>query len=383
MPATPSLVSREAVRARRDAKLAAQEEQAEVTSPSRGSPDRKAVNSTSAGAPSSQVTATKSAGAGGCRVEDHASVREAYRGGEAALVETVERDMMDLQLNVTFDDIASLDLAKRTLNEAVTLPLLIPEYFTGIREPWKGVLLFGPPGTGKTLLAKAVASMNGVRFFNCSSSTMTSKWRGESEKLVREVFQMARHYAPSIIFFDEVDALVSSRGGAGEHEASRRFKAELLSQMDGIGGAAEAGRGVMVLATTNCPWELDEALRRRLEKRIHIPLPDQQSRAAMFRIHLRGVALEEAVDCDHLARLTDGYSGADIKVICRDASLMPMRRLLQGRSPQEVVELKAQGKLDVSLTAEDFRAALSSTAPSVSPEHLGRFAAWEKEFASS
>jgi len=311
------------------------------------------------------------------------SPREAYRGGDAALVEAIERDMLQRGPGITFDDIASLEVAKRTLNEAVTLPLLIPEYFTGIREPWKGVLLFGPPGTGKTLLAKAVASMNGVAFFNCSVSTLTSKWRGESEKLVRELFAMARHCAPSIVFFDEVDALVSARGGAGEHEASRRFKAELLSQMDGVGSAAEAGRNVMVLATTNCPWDLDDAMRRRLEKRLHIPLPDAAGRAAQFAVHLRGVACEPDVDFEELARLTEGYSGADIKVLCRDASLMPMRRLVEDRSPAEIVELKEHGKLDVSLSAADFRAALANTQPSVAPADVGRFQAWEKEFASS
>jgi len=169
----------------------------------------------------------------------------------------------------------------------------------GIREPWKGVLLFGPPGTGKTLLARAVASMSDIRFFNCSSSAMTSKWRGESEKLCRVLFQMARHYAPSIIFFDEVDAQVSRRGGDGEHEASRRFKSELLSQMDGVASGDNAkgeGKNVIVLATTNCPWDVDEAMRRRLEKRIYIPLPDEEARKEMFHIYLKSVALSPDVD---------------------------------------------------------------------------------------
>jgi len=308
---------------------------------------------------------------------------EAYSGGDPGLVDIIERDVLDRDLGVTFDDIASLDNAKRTLNEAVTLPLIIPEYFTGIREPWKGVLLFGPPGTGKTLLAKAVASMNNVKFFNCSSATLTSKWRGESEKLVKELFQMARHYAPSIIFFDEVDALVSPRGSDGEHEASRRFKAELLSQMDGIGSSSEAGRNVMVLATTNCPWDLDEAIRRRLEKRIYIPLPDRESRASMFQIHMRGVACDQSCSFGELADITEGYSGADIKVICRDASLMPMRRLVADRTPQEIVALKAAGRLDVSLSQADFKAALENTSRSVAGEDIQKFEEWDGEFASA
>jgi len=140
----------------------------------------------------------------------------------------IEKDVLLKTPTITFDDIAGLEGAKRILQEAVLLPLLMPEYFTGIRRPWKGVLMFGPPGTGKTLLAKAIATSGKTCFFNVHASTLASKWKGEAEKLVRILFEMARFHAPSIVFFDEFDALAGSRGGGNEHESSRKVKSELL-----------------------------------------------------------------------------------------------------------------------------------------------------------
>lgn len=148
-------------------------------------------------------------------------------GPDTDLIQMLERDVLDKNPQVSFDDIAELDETKRLLKEAVLLPILMPNYFKGIRRPWKGVMMFGPPGTGKTMLAKAVATTGKTTFFNVSASTLASKWKGESEKLVRILFEMARFYGPSTIFFDEIDALAGSRGG-GQHESNRKVLSELL-----------------------------------------------------------------------------------------------------------------------------------------------------------
>lgn len=160
-----------------------------------------------------------------------------------------------------FHDVVGLNRAKQLLKEAVLMPMKYPHLFTGLLEPWKGILLFGPPGTGKTMLAKAVATECKTTFFNISASSIVSKWRGDSEKLVRLLFELARYHEPSTIFLDEIDSIMSERTSEGEHEASRRMKTELLLQLDGLVKGKER---VFLLAASNLPWDLDSALLRRL-----------------------------------------------------------------------------------------------------------------------
>ncbi|XP_054708002.1 katanin p60 ATPase-containing subunit A-like 1 [Uloborus diversus] len=302
-------------------------------------------------------------------------------GYDRELVDMLERDILQRDPSVRWQDIADLEEAKKLLEEAVVLPMWMPDFFRGIRRPWKGVLMVGPPGTGKTMLAKAVATECKTTFFNVSSSTLTSKYRGESEKLVRLLFEMARFYAPSTIFIDEIDSLCSRRGSDSEHEASRRVKSELLIQMEGITSTDDPSKVVMVLAATNFPWDIDEALRRRLEKRIYIPLPNAAGREALLKINLRDVEVSPELDLEEVANSLDGYSGADITNVCRDASMMAMRRKIAGLSPEEIRSLPKE-ELELPVSPEDFREAVKKINKSVSREDLEKYEKWMAEFGS-
>ena len=222
---------------------------------------------------------------------------------------------------VHWSDVAGLEPAKKALKEAVVYPFLRPDLFMGLREPARGMLLFGPPGTGKTMLARAVATESKSTFFAISASSLTSKWHGESEKLVRALFAIARRMAPSIIFVDEIDSLLGARGGSGgtEHEASRRSKTEFLIQWSDLQKAA-AGKDtsrnkgedptrVLVLAATNVPWDIDEAARRRFVRRQYIPLPEAETRETQLRTLLghQKHGLKDD-DIQVLVQVTDGES---------------------------------------------------------------------------
>ncbi|XP_047980280.1 protein SUPPRESSOR OF K(+) TRANSPORT GROWTH DEFECT 1-like [Salvia hispanica] len=226
--------------------------------------------------------------------------------------------------NVKWNDVAGLESAKQALQEAVILPVKFPQFFTGKRRPWRAFLLYGPPGTGKSYLAKAVATEADSTFFSVSSSDLVSKWMGESEKLVSNLFQMARESSPSIIFIDEIDSLCGQRGEGNESEASRRIKTELLVQMQGVGHNDDK---VLVLAATNTPYALDQAIRRRFDKRIYIPLPDVKARQHMFKVHLGDTPnnLNDR-DFESLARKTEGFSGSDIAVCVKDVLFEPVRK---------------------------------------------------------
>ncbi|CAL4961325.1 unnamed protein product [Urochloa decumbens] len=295
------------------------------------------------------------------------------------LAETLLRDIIRGSPDVKWESIKGLENAKRLLKEAVVMPIKYPKYFTGLLSPWKGILLFGPPGTGKTMLAKAVATECKTTFFNISASSIVSKWRGDSEKLVKVLFELARHHAPSTIFLDEIDAIISQRGEArSEHEASRRLKTELLIQMDGL---TKTNDLVFVLAATNLPWELDAAMLRRLEKRILVPLPEAEARQAMFEELLPATTSKLEVPYNVLVEKTEGYSGSDIRLVCKEAAMQPLRRLMTVLEASD--ELVPEEELPEvgPLIPEDIELALTNTRPSAHL-HAHRYEKFNQDYGS-
>uniref|UniRef100_A0A1I8HNK5 AAA domain-containing protein n=2 Tax=Macrostomum lignano TaxID=282301 RepID=A0A1I8HNK5_9PLAT len=299
---------------------------------------------------------------------------ERLRGLDVKLVETILREVMDSAPSIGWDDIAGLEFAKATIKEIIVFPMLRPDIFTGIRGPPKGLLLFGPPGTGKSLIGRCIASVSGATFFNISASSLTSKWVGEGEKLVRALFAVARCRAPSVVFIDEVDSLLSARSES-EHESSRRMKTEFLVQLDGIG--TEAEERLLVIGATNRPQELDDAARRRFVKRLYIPLPEAVGRRQIVERMLVGQShsLAEA-DIEHIVTATDGYSGADVANLVREAALGPVRSIPLDRIRSISVSAVRP------IGPQDFEEALTQARASVLPSDLVHYANWNQSYGS-
>ncbi|XP_062180819.1 peroxisomal ATPase PEX6-like [Phragmites australis] len=255
------------------------------------------------------------------------------------------------EIGVTFDDIGALADIKESLQELVMLPLRRPDLFKGgLLKPCRGILLFGPPGTGKTMLAKAIANDAGASFINVSISTITSKWFGEDEKNVRALFSLAAKVAPTIIFVDEVDSMLGQRSRCGEHEAMRKIKNEFMSHWDGL--LSKSGERILVLAATNRPFDLDEAIIRRFERRIMVGLPTQESRELILRTVLSKEKVDENIDFKELATMTEGYSGSDLKNLCVTAAYRPVRELLKKEREKELERREKEVK-EKAATAEN------------------------------
>ncbi|CAN6468339.1 unnamed protein product [Victoria cruziana] len=279
-------------------------------------------------------------------------------------------------IGVTFDDIGALENVKDTLKELVMLPLQRPELFCKgqLTKPCKGILLFGPPGTGKTMLAKAVATEAGANFINISMSSITSKWFGEGEKYVKAVFSLASKISPSIIFVDEVDSLLSRRENPGEHEAMRKMKNEFMVNWDGL--RTKDRERVLVLAATNRPFDLDEAVIRRLPRRLMVNLPDATNREKILKVILGKEDMAADVDFGGIASMTDGYSGSDLKNLCVTAAHRPIREILEKEKKEKSLALsegRSPPPLSVGadirpLSMDDFKYAHEQVCASVSSE---------------
>nr|AAL14019.1 SD09735p [Drosophila melanogaster] len=289
---------------------------------------------------------------------------------DSKMVEHILGESMHDFKPVAWEDIAGLESAKSTFLEAIIMPLRRPDLFTGVRCPPRGVLLFGPPGTGKTLIAKSIASQAKAKFFSINPSSLTSKWVGDAEKLVKTLFAVAAAHQPAIIFIDEVDSLLSKRS-ANENESTLRLKNEFLIHLDGAASNEEIR--VLVIGATNRPQELDEAVRRRFVRRLYVPLPTREARQKIIEklIHQvkHNLDVRQVIE---LAELTDGYSGADVDTLCRYASMAPLRSLTPDQ--MEVIETHQLP----AVTMDDFKQALRVISKSVSSEDCKQFEAWNE-----
>lgn len=306
-------------------------------------------------------------------LDDDGELPEALKGLDKELIEKIQNEIMEDGDSITFDDIAGLADAKQTVQELVCWPMKRPDLFTGLRRGPNGLLLFGPPGTGKTLIGKAIAYESKATFFSISSSSLTSKWIGEGEKLVRTLFAVAAYREPAVVFIDEIDSLLTQRK-ADENEASRRIKTEFLVQLDGTGTSGQ-GR-VLVIGATNRPHELDDAARRRFVKRLYVPLPAFEDRKVLLqRLLEKNKHVLNEKDFTKLAADTDGFSGADLKALCTDAAMGPIRQL-----GSRALEVDANDVPPISY--KHFRQALRGMHPSVAQADLEIYLEWNKTYGS-
>jgi len=301
-----------------------------------------------------------------------------YDEEEQELINMISGTIVSESPDVNWEDIAGLDNSKQALREAIVLPMIKPELFTGARKPWSGILLFGPPGCGKTLLAKAAATECKATFFSASSADLLSKWLGDSEKIISSLFKVARIKAPSIIFIDEIDSVATKRGSGSESGGERRVKTQLLSEIQGVKSTGD--KILLVMGATNRPWDVDNAMLSRFQKKIHVPLPDMPARAGIFRIHTAGVesALEDD-DYIELAVRSDGYSGRDISNVCREVIMLPIREL----DMSGLLENSDQGVKIRPLSLDDFTKTLKKVKPMTSNKDLELYKHWANEFGET
>ncbi len=301
--------------------------------------------------------------------------------GELDMEFDAEAEKLIAKADVTWSDIAGLEEAKKALMEAIYYSLARPSD-PGVRlEPPRRFLLYGPPGTGKTMLAMAASNMLKATFINVSVDRVLSRYVGDSPRMISAIFRLAYRRAPSIVFFDEVETLVAKRDTG--REAATGLVQTFLTELDGF-KSKKLDKPVIVMAATNKPWMLDEAILSRFEKRIYIPLPDREARREIFRLNIEGKGLRlEGITLDELADMTEGYSGRDIANACREATMMMLRRA----NPDIYKRLEAVGSLAELQTQkyrvepirrEEILAALKKVKPPITREELRRYEEWAK-----
>jgi len=299
-------------------------------------------------------------------------VKDAMKGIEPSALREVFVEVPE----VTWESVGGLEDTKERLRETIQWPLEYGSVFEAMDlNAAKGVLLYGPPGTGKTLLAKAVANEAQSNFISVKGPELLNKFVGESEKGVREVFAKARENAPTVVFFDEIDSIAGERGGGTtDSGVGERVVSQLLTELDGI----EEMEDVVVVATTNRPDLIDSALLRpgRLDRHVHVPVPDEEARRAIFAVHTRDKPLADGVDLNSLARRTDGYVGADIEAVCREASMAATREFINSVDPEDIGDSVS----NVRVTMDHFEHALSEVGPSVTDETRERYDEIEQRF---
>ena len=282
----------------------------------------------------------------------------------------VESEIMITNPGIKFSDIIGMQEMKKTLYEIIIVPSIRPDFFTGIRKPQRGILLFGPPGTGKTMIAKAIASECKSTFFNISASSLTSKWVGESEKTVKSLFKLAYRKTPSIIFIDEIDSILSKRT-ENENEATKRLKTEFLIQFDGLGSNNNAK--LLVIAATNRPMDLDEALLRRLPKRVYCGPLDQNGRFDFIKKVINKVETNLSdKDIMEIAKMTKGYSNSDLKELCKEAAFQPVRELTMEQI-MKIKKFRPLVKNDLVLAVNKIRGSLNN-------KIIGELLKWNEQF---
>ena len=300
------------------------------------------------------------------------NVPEKLKNIDPELLTTINNEILESSY-VAWDDIAGLEYAKRAVYEAIIWPLERPDLFDGIRGPTKGLLLFGPPGTGKTMIGKAIASESQSTFFNISASTLMSKWVGEGEKMVRALFAVASIKQPAVVFIDEIDSLLTQRCD-GEQDHTRRLKTEFLVQLDGA-GTCSLDR-ILIVGATNRPQELDEAARRRMEKRLYIPLPEESGRSVLITSLLKTVPnTVSETELAQVVKKSKGYSGADLKILCREAAFVSLRE--QG---DKIKQVDREAVRPVNL--RDFAYAFSCVKPTVSQADIKCHTKFNDEYGS-